>query len=182
MKKRVVIISSVVLTVAVIVGILCCILIPKNKNKDITEIKGKEISFTQGIQYCAAVSDISLDDDLSVIYANKTFITVLEIDETKENALISIKAPPLKQIMEACFPTDFSDDYESLFDEYMQNIQSAIQNCAEKDLVISTVTCNIVEENGLKIVVNDEFAYAVYPEINSILSELLLQYLEELEG
>ena len=183
MKKKWIIVASVA---ALITAILVMLIIGLTRNhekpKNLKDILNKEVALTEGILYCDGVGDETLEDDFSKVYSQAVKINVESIDETAMVAKITIVAPPLKDILESHLPENADGDYDVVFASYMSNVYEAIRGCPEGDKVSTTIECKVIENNGLKLVPTNEFTEAMFPDVQQLLSELLLNLFGTKEG
>ena len=57
----------------------------------------------------------------------------------------------------------------------MDDICAAIAACPEEDMRSLTVQCRVEDHDGLKLITNPDFADALFPDIQNLLSELLVE-------
>ena len=146
-------------------------------SKDLREIVGKDIALSECITYCSDYSEEKLSDEFSKVYSDAVAVTVMSIDEEADSATIIVNAPPLKEILEDCLPDDTSGDFETLFDSYMKNVYKSISDYPSDDFTTTIVTCGIVDDEGLKFVINNDLTDAIFPNIQQLLAELLMETL-----
>lgn len=183
MKKKWIIAPIIVILVIVVAAALVGCLTQKNeKPKNLIDILNKEVTLTEGILYCDGVDDETLGDDFSKVYSQAVKINVESIDETALVAKVTIIAPPLKDILEAHLPENTDGDYDAVFTSYMSNIYDAIRDCPEEEKISTTIECKAIERNGLKLVPTIEFTEAIFPDVQQLLSELMLDLLSKKEG
>lgn len=183
MKKKWMIVGIM----AVLAMIIAILLIPKstkngNTTRDLRSVEGSSLSLHEGVLYCKAASPVLLEDEFSRVYSKAVKINVVSIDETEMTATITIFSPPLKEIMERSLPKNMNKDYQTVFDTYMADIYFAVSNCPEEDMISTTVCCSVVEDAGFKIIPNNDFTNAVFPNIQRLLADLMLETLSKEEG
>lgn len=183
MKRKWIITASIA---ALVVAVLAVLFIgfthDHEKPKNLNDILNKEVTLTEGILYCDGVGDETLEDDFSKVYSQAVKINVESIDETAKVAKATIVAPPLKDMLESCLPESTDGDYDAVFTSYMSNVYDAIRECPEEDKISTTIECKVIENNGLKIVPNNDFTEAIFPNVQQLLSEMLLDLLSAKEG
>ena len=183
MKKKWIIASAIAITVLAVAAILIvCLTQDHEKPKDLKDILNKEVTLMEGILYCDGVTDETFEDDFSKVYSHAATIKVESIDETTMMAKVTVVAPPLRDIMESCLPKDSDGDYDAVFTSYMSKIYDAIRDCPEGDKVSTTLECKVIEEDGLKLVPTGEFTDALFPDVQQLLSEVMLDLLSTKEG
>lgn len=183
MKKKWIIVASIAALITAIAVILIIGITQNHKRpKNLNDILNKEITLAEGILYCDGVGDETLEDDFSKVYSQAVKINVESIDETAMIAKVTIVALPLRDILESCLPESSDGDYDAVFTSYMSKVYDAIRDCPEGDKVSTTIECKVIENNGLKLVPTNEFTEAVFPDVQQLLSEVMLDQLSTKEG
>lgn len=173
-KKLVLIISAVLVVIAVItVSLVFAFKAQKNKTID-DDIVGKTVSLSEGLKYCSTKEELKIDDDFSKAYSSATSMRITSINEESLTATVEISAPPIEKIMRECIPQDFSGNDEVDLKNYMSEVIDKIEKTPSESKITSVVECKMVDEDGLKIMINDDFVSAVYPNLNSLIGEVLL--------
>lgn len=171
-KKTFLLISGIFVLISIVV--VAVSLIVNTNNKDVDDVVGKSLSLYEGLEYCKTEEGLELKDDFSKAYASATTIKILSIDEATSTASIEISSPPLKTIMDKNLPNKYTDNFDVLLEEYMSDIITSIENASPETKITTTVKCGLVEEKGVKLLVNADFIAAVYPDINVLLQEVLI--------
>jgi len=183
MKKKWIVGTSIVtLVVAVVVVLIIFLAQSHEKPKNLNDIINKEVPLAEGILYCDGIGDETLNDDFSKVYSQAVKINVESIDETAMVTKVTIVALPLRDILESCLPESSNGDYDAVFASYMSDVYDAIRECPEENKVSTTIECKVVENNGLKLVPNNDFTEAMFPNIQQLLAELMLDLLSTREG
>ena len=183
MRKKWIIAASIAFFVVASVVILIIGFTQDHEEpKNLKDILNKEVTLAEGILYCDGVGDETLEDDFSEVYSQAVKINVESIDETAMVAKVTIVAPPLRDILESCLPESSNGDYDDAFTLYMSNVYDAIRECPEGDKVSTTIECKVIDNNGLKLVPNNDFTQAMFPDVQQLLSEILLDLLSVKEG
>lgn len=183
MRKKWIVAGTVALILIAAISLI--IVLEKTNVKPPISLKacvGKNITLSQGMQFVDGISTEGFDDEFSSVYSEAVRINVENIDEEKLVATITVQVPPLRDILESCLPQDTSEDFDTLFDGYMDDVYASISACPYDKLVTNTVECDVVEKDGLKIVANNEFRAAVFPDVEQLLAELLMEMLAVREG
>ncbi|MBE6768327.1 MAG: hypothetical protein E7549_05375 [Ruminococcaceae bacterium] len=170
------------ITIIAVAILLTAILILVNTKKDIKDIVGKQLSLSDGLNYCDGLADKKLDDDISKAFLSATIFKVVSVDEENATVMIEISAPPIKEILNNCLPKEDATDFDNAFEEYMENVNKSISSTKQENLITTTVNCSIIDANGQKAAVNSDFTSAVYPNIEEMLNELVLNSLNEMEN
>lgn len=179
LKKPILIGGIAVIVVAIL---LTTILILINAKKDIKDIVGKQLSLSEGLSYCDGFADEKFDDDISKAFLSATTFKVISINDESATVMIEISAPPIKEILNNCLPKEDTTDFDNAFEEYMENVKKSISYTKQENLITTTVNCPIIDVKGQKAVVNNDFTSAVYPNIEEMLNELVLNSLNETEN
>lgn len=183
MKKKWIIVPIIVVLVTVIAAALVgCHTQQNEPPKNLIDILNKEVTLTEGIIFFDGVDDETLEDDFSKVYSQAVKINVESIDETAMVAKVTIVAPPLRDILESCLPESGDEDYDTVFASYMSKVYDAIRDCPEEEKISTTIECKAIERNGLKLVPTIEFTEAIFPDVQQLLSELMLDLLSTKEG
>lgn len=178
--KKSVLIAGAAIIVAV--AIVATVLIVRNPRKDLSGVVGKTLSLSNGLSYCEGITRNDIKDDISEAFMSVTTFKVINIDEEDGTATLEISSPPIKNILNDCLPSETNRDFDIVFDEYIKQVNKAIYSTQQKDLITTTVKCSTIDSNGTKLVINNDFVSAIYPDINEMLSELLLNSLKEAEN
>ena len=179
LRKPILIGGIVVIVVAIL---LTTILILTNAKKDIKDIVGKQLSLSEGLSYCDGFADKKLDDDISKAFLSATTFKVVSIDDENATVMIEISAPPIKEILNNSLPKEDATDFDSAFEEYMDNVKNSISSTKQENLITTTINCSIIDTKGKKAVINNDFTSAIYPNIEEMLNELVLNSLNETEN
>lgn len=181
-KKYIFIIGIAVLVIAILIATAVVIHRPKNDLKnDLEDIVGEELFLSDGLSYCEGANSFDISDSFSKSYSSKTTIKVVDFDKEKALATVEIQAPPLRDIMLSCVPSETFLDYEQVFENYMDAIEKAIQSTAKEDMVLTTIECRVSHGDGEKLVMSKEFISAIYPDIYTLMGEVLLNALGGME-
>ncbi len=181
-KKKSILIIGLSLATVLIIGTIALILILGTSKKDLNSIVGKTVNLLDGIEYCTGSPSVNFQDDFSKVYSKTAYIKVISIEEEKETVTIEITAPPLKDIMETCVPKNMSGDHDSMLNKYMADIAEQIALSPKETMLSTKVVCRTKDDNGMKIIINDDFTSAVYPDLKTLLSEVLINSLKTMEG
>lgn len=149
---------------------------------DVRDVLNKTLISSEFLSYLDSGTRTNLEDEFSKVYSESVKIKVSALDEASQTATIEVSAPPLRAIFENSIPTETSGDFDVMFDQYMDAVQDAVSNCAPEAIVTSTVTCCVVGEDNLKIVPNNDLYDAMFPDIQSLLGDILVQMLVDKEG
>lgn len=178
--KRKWVIAAVIVFLVVVTAVILIIIFAQaryQETKSLREILNKEVTLAKGVLYCDGVDEGTLEDDFSRVYSQVVKINVESIDETAMVAKVTIDALPLRSILESCLPDSEDGDYDTVFASYMSNVYDAIRNCPEEDRITTTIECGVIEENGLKLVPNNELTEAMFPNVQQLFSELIMDVL-----
>lgn len=170
------------IAVIIVAILLTTILILINAKKDIKDIVGKQLSLSEGLSYCDGFTDKKLDDDISKAFLSATTFKVVSIDDENATVTIEISAPPIKEILNNCLPKEDTTNFDTVFEEYMENVKKSISSTKQENLITTTINCSIIDVKGQKAVVNNDFTSAVYPNVEEMLNELVLNSLNETEN
>ncbi len=174
-RKRLILIISVVLVVIAVVAVSLVLVFNARQPKALDEkIVGKTISLSDGLKYCSYDGELELNDDFSKAYGSTTSIVITDINEETLTATVEISAPPIEKIMRNCIPQEFSGDDEDDLEKYMSAVIDEIKNTPSESMVVSVVECKLIDEDGLRLVINNDFASAVYPDLYSLIGEVLV--------
>ena len=174
LKKTVLVVVSAII---VVVALVAAILIFVNSGKDLSDVVGKTLSLSDGISYCEGITKNDIDDDISDAFMSVATFKVVSLDEENGIATLEISSPPIKNILNKCLPSETYDDFDAAFNDYIGRVMESIENTEQADLVSTTIKCSTIESNGTKIMVNNDFLSAVYPDIYEMLNEILLNSL-----
>ncbi len=178
--RKSILIGEIAFVVAAV--LLTTILIFVNNKKDLEDVVGKQLSLSEGLNYCDGFENKNLDDDISKAFLASTSFKVVSIDEKNSIAIIKISAPPVKDILQKCLPNEDVTNFDKAFDTYIEKVIKSISTAQQDELITTTVKCATIETKGLKIVINNDFMSAVYPNIEEMLSELIMESLKETEN
>lgn len=149
---------------------------------NVRDVLGKTISSAELVNLMYVSTESSVEDDFSKVYSEAVKVEVIALDEESKTVTLQISAPPLKEIFQDSMPTNLSQDYDTLFEAYMSKVLDGIEKCESKDMLTQTVQCSVVDDNGFKIVANKDLANAVFPDVQILLQELLLQMATRKDG
>ncbi len=190
MKKKWIMIGIIAIVILAVAVILAIVTTKKDDSTDtveatelpdMRELVGKTISLSEGIKHFDdVVTDVSADE-FSTVYGEAVTLHIESIDEEEMTVQMVVTAPPLRKILEECLPDDLTD-YNTAFDTYTTDVYTAIRKCPESELVYETVKCGIVENNGLRIVPNNDLFNVVFPDIQQLLGEILIEMMSVQEG
>lgn len=173
-QKKLILIGIITAVILIITAILLFVF---NRDKDISRIVGKNISLSECLEYCSELDDVDLNDDFSKAYVKSVSIKVTDISEKDNIATVEIKAPPLDEILKTSIPENTDLEYEKVFKEYLSNINSKIETLSNEQLQTKVVEVSLTENKGTKILINNDFVNAALPNIDNMLSELLINML-----
>lgn len=153
----------------------------RQKNID-DDIIGKTVSFEEALEYCRFNQEVDLSDEFSKAYTSATTIKFIEINKEDLTATIKISAPPLQEIMTNCLSQDYSGNNKADFEKYMSHIIGAVKNTPPESRITTKIECGLVEDDGLKILINSDFLSAVYPDLLSAFGEMFIDSVKGAEN
>jgi hypothetical protein len=117
-----------------------------------------------------------MDDDFSQTFMRKTTMKIIEINEDSKIATVEFCVPDIEKIMLSELPTDETDDYDTLFSTYCSNINEAIANADEADMITQTIECPVItDDSGSKISIEG----APLLNYQNILADILIDIINE---
>jgi len=176
-KKMIWVIGGI--SIVVIGAIMALILIkPFNKKADLNEIVGDTILLENATTYVYEFTD-DMDDDFSQAFIRKTTMKIIEINEDSKIATVEFCVPDIEKIMLSELPTVETDDYDTLFSTYCSNINEAIANADEDDMITQTIECPVITDDlGSKISIEG----APLLNYQNILADILIDIINESEA
>ena len=149
---------------------------------DVRDVLGETITVSELLCYLDNTAEHNLNDEFSKVYSEAVQIKVASLDGVSQKATLEVYAPPLGTILEECIPADTSGDFDVIFEKYMVDVQNAVSDWEIDSTLPVTVYCDITGEEDLLIVANGDLFNAVFPDMQSLLGEILVQMLVNQEG
>ena len=182
-RKNLFVFIGILLLTITIIAISFVLIFNGHRQKNIDDdIIGKTVSLEEGIEYCRFNQEVDLSDEFSKAYTSATTIKIIEINKEDLTATIEISSPPLQEIMTNCLSQDYSGDNKADLEKYMSHIISAVKSTPSESKITTKIECGLVEDNGLKILINSDFLSAVYPDLLSVFSEMFIDSVKGTEN
>ena len=141
---------------------------------DINDIVGATASFSDVKAYVYELANGNVDDDFSRAFMGRSTMKIISVNAENNVASVEFCVPDLEKIMRAELPDDLSGDYDALFEKYFSDINAAIADADESDMLTQTIDCQVITDSfGSKISIEG----APILNYQNILAEVLIEAL-----